>query len=215
MFDIGWAEMLVIAIVLIVVVGPKDLPKMLRTFGKTTAKMRGMAGEFRKQFDEAMKEAELEDLKSIAKDARKLNPASDIKKALSPVEKAAQDVRAGLDKAMKPDAPKPASAEPKPAAPLKPGAAAMPGETATKTPPGKPAAVAAAKPNGSSAPAVKPARTAAKPAAARKASSRAPAAKPKTAAKAPAASRAAPQPAPKRTATARKAAAPKSGGDAS
>ena len=47
MFDIGWTEMLVIAIVMIVVVGPKDLPRMLRTFGRTTAKMRSMAGDFR------------------------------------------------------------------------------------------------------------------------------------------------------------------------
>ena len=53
MFEVGWTEMLVIAIVLIVVVGPKDLPRMLRTFGKTTAKLRAMAGDFRKQFDEA------------------------------------------------------------------------------------------------------------------------------------------------------------------
>ena len=63
MFDIGWQEILVIAIVLIVVVGPKDLPRMLRTFGRTTAKMRSMAGDFRRQFDDALKEAELDEVK--------------------------------------------------------------------------------------------------------------------------------------------------------
>ena len=63
MFDIGWTEMLVIAIVMIVVVGPKDLPRMLRTFGKMTAKMRSMAGDFQKQFNEALKEAELDESK--------------------------------------------------------------------------------------------------------------------------------------------------------
>ena len=63
MFEIGWTEMLVIAVVMIVVVGPKDLPKMLRTFGKTTAKLRSMAGDFQKQFNEALKEAELDDVK--------------------------------------------------------------------------------------------------------------------------------------------------------
>ncbi|MBI1620464.1 Sec-independent protein translocase protein TatB [Aquamicrobium zhengzhouense] len=103
MFDIGWSEMLVIAIVVIVVVGPKELPGMLRTFGKTTAKLRVMANDFRKQFDEAMKEAELDDLKQLANDARSLNPASQIKKALSPMEQAARDVKAGLDSAMKPE----------------------------------------------------------------------------------------------------------------
>lgn len=210
MFDIGWAEMLVISIVLIVVVGPKDLPKMLRAFGKTTAKVRGMAGEFRKQFDDAMKEAELEDLKSIADDARKLNPAGGLKKALSPMEKAAQDVRSGLDKAMKPStASKPASAEPRPADPLKAGATAMPGETTSKGQAG-----AAGKPNGGSAPQQAPAgKTAnAAPAAAKSKT----VAKPKTAAKSSAASKPAPSTKTTRAATPRKrSAAPKSGGDAS
>ena len=194
MFDIGWPEMLVIAVVLIVIVGPKDLPRMLRTFGKTTAKLRSMAGDFRKQFDEALKEAELDDLKTLAEDARKLNPANEIKKALSPMEKAAQDVKAGLDAAMKP-APKPtppaADAPAVAAAPAKAGATAMPGEpappspanglaadapkaamTTAKRPAPKPKTGAAAQPAASAAPAAKP-----KPAPK-------PAARPKTAAKA-------------------------------
>ncbi|RVI29237.1 Sec-independent protein translocase protein TatB, partial [Sinorhizobium meliloti] len=53
MLDIGWTELVVIAIVLIIVVGPKDLPPMLRAFGRMTSKMRGMASDFRRQFDEA------------------------------------------------------------------------------------------------------------------------------------------------------------------
>ena len=60
MLDLGWQEFIVIALVLVLIVGPKDLPEMLRTFGKTTKKLRGMAGDFRKQFDEALKEAELD-----------------------------------------------------------------------------------------------------------------------------------------------------------
>ncbi len=66
MFDIGWTEMLVVACVAIIVVGPKDLPKVLRAFGKTMASVRRMAGDFQKQFDEAIKEAELDDVKNIA-----------------------------------------------------------------------------------------------------------------------------------------------------
>jgi sec-independent protein translocase protein TatB len=97
MLDIGWGEMLVIAVIMIVVVGPKELPGMLRTFGRTTSKLRVMAGDFRKQFDEALKEAELDDLKKVADDVRALNPKNEIRKALSPMEKAAEDVRAGLD----------------------------------------------------------------------------------------------------------------------
>jgi sec-independent protein translocase protein TatB len=160
MLEIGWTEMLVIAIVMIVVVGPKDLPSMLRTFGRTTAKMRSMAGDFRKQFDEALKEAELDDLKTLAGDARKLNPASEIRKALSPMEKAAQDVRAGLDSAMnptKPAAAKPATDEAKPAEPAKAGAAAIPGDGASASKANGATKPASAVPPSKSASAGKPA----------------------------------------------------------
>ncbi|MBX3567250.1 MAG: Sec-independent protein translocase protein TatB [Rhizobiaceae bacterium] len=135
MFDVGWSEMLVIAVVMIVVVGPKDLPKMLRTFGKMTAKVRGMAGDFQKQFNEALKEAELDDVKKSVDSLRSMNPASEIKKQLNPFEKAAADVRAGLQSAMAPK-PSTSSAAASPAAhqaePLKTGAAPMPGAEETK-----------------------------------------------------------------------------------
>lgn len=121
--------MLVIAIVMIVVVGPKDLPKMLRTFGRTTAKLRAMAGDFQKQFNEALQEAELDDVKKSVDSLRKLNPAAEIRKQLNPFEKAAADVRSGLDTMMKPQAPKPAEPEAHTAEPLKNGAAEMPGVT--------------------------------------------------------------------------------------
>jgi len=159
MFDIGWPEMLVIAIVMIVVVGPKDLPKMLRTFGRTTSSLRKMAGDFRKQFDEALKEAELDDVKSTIDAARRLNPAADIRKALNPMEKAASDVRAGLDGLMKPQPPKvpPADAPATPAEPAKAGPAAMPGEPAAVPPaPASVPPVAAPSPVASSGPVAQP-----------------------------------------------------------
>src|SRR3954466_11124737 len=110
MFDIGWTEMLVIAVVMIVGVGPKDLPRMLRTFGKTTAKLRAMAGDFQKQFNEALKEAELDDVKKSVDELRSLNPANEIRKQLNPFEKAAADVRAGLNNLKSP--PPPATTDP-------------------------------------------------------------------------------------------------------
>ena len=58
--------MLVVAVVAIIVVGPKDLPKMLRSFGKVMGNMRRMAGDFQKQFDDAVREAELDEVKNIA-----------------------------------------------------------------------------------------------------------------------------------------------------
>jgi len=191
MFEVGWTEMLVIAIVMSVVVGPKDLPRMLRTFGKATSKMRSMAGEFRKQFDEALKEAELEDVKTLASDMRKLNPAADIRKALNPMEKAAADLKAGVDAAMKPTAKPdesatPAAATPVPAEPLKAGPDAMPGETA--------AAVAATAPATNGAAAPKAAKPAAAKATAAPKTAKPAAAAPKTAAAA--------KPAPARKATA-------------
>ena len=63
MFDMSWGEVLVIGAVALIVIGPKDLPKALRTLGNMTSKMRRMAGEFQSQFNEAMREAELDDIK--------------------------------------------------------------------------------------------------------------------------------------------------------
>lgn len=63
MFDIGWSELLLIGIIALIVIGPKELPGALRTLGQWTAKIRRMASEFQNQFNEAMREAELADLK--------------------------------------------------------------------------------------------------------------------------------------------------------
>lgn len=79
MFDIGWTELLVVACVAIVVVGPKDLPKMLRTIGKTVGNLKRMASDFQGQFDEALKEAELDEVKEMA--SGKFAPLEDIKKS--------------------------------------------------------------------------------------------------------------------------------------
>lgn len=101
MFDIGWPELLVVAIVLIIVVGPKDLPPMLRAFGRTTKKLRGMASEFRGQFDDALREAELDDVKKTFDDARKLNPMQNIRDAVNPLKSTAKDIKADLEKSVK------------------------------------------------------------------------------------------------------------------
>jgi sec-independent protein translocase protein TatB len=54
MFDISWSELLITAIVAIVVVGPKDLPRLMRKFGHYEGRLRHMANEFKQQVDEAM-----------------------------------------------------------------------------------------------------------------------------------------------------------------
>ena len=63
MFGVDSAEFLIIIIVAVVVIGPKDLPKALRTVGQMTGKLRRMAAEFQGQFNEAMREAELDEVK--------------------------------------------------------------------------------------------------------------------------------------------------------
>ncbi|NGO51400.1 Sec-independent protein translocase protein TatB [Allomesorhizobium camelthorni] len=189
MFDIGWTEMLVIAIVMIVVVGPKDLPRMLRTFGKTTAKLRSMAGDFQKQFNEALKEAELDEVKKSVDTLRGLNPAAEIKKQLNPFEKAAADVRAGLDSAMKPAPSKaaepaagPTAAAAHAAEPLKAGATSIPGVAGPEAmPTSKPVFPAMPDPVPAASAPPEPAKAPAKPAKAVKPASKP--AEPKAAAK--------------------------------
>lgn len=68
MFDIAWSEMVLIGGVALVVIGPKDLPRVLRTVGQTVGKVRRMAAEFQTQFNDAMREAELADLKKQVED---------------------------------------------------------------------------------------------------------------------------------------------------
>jgi sec-independent protein translocase protein TatB len=63
MFDIGWSELVLIGIVALIAIGPKELPGALRTLGQWMGKVRRMASEFQNQFNEAMREAEMADIK--------------------------------------------------------------------------------------------------------------------------------------------------------
>jgi len=79
MFDIGWTELLVLAIVAILIVGPKDLPRMLYALGQTFGKLRRQADEFRRQFNDSMREAGMEDVRNDMRKMSDLNPANQIK----------------------------------------------------------------------------------------------------------------------------------------
>jgi sec-independent protein translocase protein TatB len=63
MFDISWSEFLILAVVTLIFVGPKELPVFLRTLGRYAGIVKRQASEFRAQFDEAMREAELDQLR--------------------------------------------------------------------------------------------------------------------------------------------------------
>ncbi|MBB3389477.1 sec-independent protein translocase protein TatB [Rhizobium sp. BK275] len=139
MFDIGWTELLVIAVVLIVVVGPKDLPPMLRAFGKMTTRARKVAGEFRAQFDEALREAELDDVRRTISDAQRLNPVNSLREAMNPLRQMGNEIRSDLQNATKVDKPVEQGAENKTEVPLAEVSAPAPSLSLPETPPAVPA----------------------------------------------------------------------------
>ena len=84
-FGIGYTEILVIALVAIIVIGPKDLPKVLRAFGRTMQKVRGMAREFQGHLDQAMREAGVDDIKKEINNLKTMNPVEDVKKEINSI----------------------------------------------------------------------------------------------------------------------------------
>ncbi|QIG51233.1 twin-arginine translocase subunit TatB [Nordella sp. HKS 07] len=103
-FGIGYTELMVIALVAIIVIGPKDLPKVLRAFGRTMQKVRGMAREFQGHLDEAMREAGVDEIKKEINNLKTMNPVEDIKKeinsisASNPIPQVAKELSADLKK---------------------------------------------------------------------------------------------------------------------
>jgi sec-independent protein translocase protein TatB len=67
MFDLGWSELLIVGVAALIVVGPKDLPRMLRTLGQYAGKARSIAREFQRSMDEAARQADIEELKDLRK----------------------------------------------------------------------------------------------------------------------------------------------------
>ena len=127
MFDLGWTELLIIGVVALIVVGPKDLPKMFRTLGQFTAKARNMAREFQRAMDSAADEAGVKD---IARDLRDTASGRNIKDAMG-FDELDKEMRSmgrpdqwGKSPSQKPAKPGP-KAKPDPAAApgLRPGAA--------------------------------------------------------------------------------------------
>ena len=95
MFDISWGELILVGMVALIVIGPKELPTVLRTVGQWMTKVRRMAAEFQGQFQEAMREAELSDLKkqvdSISDPVKSFTDYNPLETAKSEFEKAFED----------------------------------------------------------------------------------------------------------------------------
>jgi sec-independent protein translocase protein TatB len=95
MFDVGGGELLVIGIVALVVIGPKELPGLLRTVGNAMGKVRRMAAEFRGQFDEAMREAELDQAKKAFTDMN--DAAQSVKPTFNPLDTIRNEIKSVKD----------------------------------------------------------------------------------------------------------------------
>ena len=113
MFDISWGKLVIIGVVALIVIGPKELPSVLRTLGQWMTKIRRMASEFQGQFQEAMREAELVELKKQAEDLK--SSVSDLGSSvgdlgnLDPLADTQKQIESAFDDAAKPELPKPDS----------------------------------------------------------------------------------------------------------
>jgi len=138
MFDIGWSELLVIGVVAIIVVGPKELPRLMRTFGHYLGKVRHMAADFQRQFEEAVRDSEIDEVRKAMQDfhaeVSDVTPRGTVDKPLmmpTPAEPAPAAAEAA------PPAPKPKPRTKKPAPAKTVPAKTVPAKTAaakSKTP---------------------------------------------------------------------------------
>jgi sec-independent protein translocase protein TatB len=108
MFDISWSHLMVVLVVAIVVIGPKDLPRVLRAVGRWSGQVKRMARDFQNQFNEALREAELDSLKKDVEDIAKIDPMADVHNEMA---KTNAEIMTELNKpAVDPAAPAPAGA---------------------------------------------------------------------------------------------------------
>jgi sec-independent protein translocase protein TatB len=122
MFDISWTEFLLIGVVALIVIGPKELPAVMRSLGQWTRKIRSLAADFQNQFHEAMREAEMADLKKqvddMASDVKNYDPLKDVRTDVEAIGKDLDSSVKGPDKVSGADPVKePAASEDSPAAP--------------------------------------------------------------------------------------------------
>jgi sec-independent protein translocase protein TatB len=95
MLDMSWGEILVIGAVALIVIGPKDLPKALRTVGQMTTKIRRMAGEFQSQFNEAMREAELDEVRKQVSDINQ--SVASINTGFNPIQTVRDEMKSAIE----------------------------------------------------------------------------------------------------------------------
>ena len=93
MLDIGWSEMAVIAILALIVIGPKDLPRVMKTMGHWVRKARAVTREFQSSVDEMIREADLEDARKAVQGAKSMNPGKMIADTVDPTGTVTEEMR--------------------------------------------------------------------------------------------------------------------------
>lgn len=151
MFDIGASELLIVGVVALVVIGPKELPGVLRSVGRTVGKIRTMAGEFQAQFSDALREAEMEETrKKVAelgdsvKNAFEAEPTAPSAASTTSSQASDGEIHAAATPDLSPPLPESAHvtpetlasefAAPQPSEPVTPPSAATPQDIAAATP---------------------------------------------------------------------------------
>lgn len=138
MLDLGWSEIAVIVLVALVVIGPKDLPRLAREVGKWTGKARAMARDFQRHLDDMAREADLQDIKAQVDKVSRTSLTDTIRETIDPdrsIQKAldTNEIQKSMEIEGSPFSPPPPSASPPPASPppaaLPP--ASQPGATVT------------------------------------------------------------------------------------
>ena len=84
MFDIGWSEMALVALIALIVIGPKELPKAMRSMAKWTRKARSMAREFQSGIDDMVREADLEDARKAVESAKSFDIGKTVEETIDP-----------------------------------------------------------------------------------------------------------------------------------
>jgi len=97
MFGLDFSEILIIGVVALIVVGPKELPQLMRSIGRWIGKARRMASEFQVQMNEAIREAELEDVKKSVDDLRSLSPKAMLAEQFASVSRTLDEVKRETD----------------------------------------------------------------------------------------------------------------------
>lgn len=100
--QVGFFEIILIAVIALVVVGPKELPRLMRMAGKFAAQARRMAGEFQAAFNQMARETELEEMRREIEALKRSNPVAEVKRdvetALKPVEASLRDAATDIEK---------------------------------------------------------------------------------------------------------------------